>query len=989
MMRWKSPLLALCLALAMAGIASAQEFRGRINGTVSDNTGAVLPGVTVTVSSPALIQPQEQITGADGQFRFPALPPGVYAVDFELSGFQNVKREGVRVVINQTLTVDQQLQVATLQETVTVTGASPIVDTSTNTMGTNFTKELLTEIPNARDVWAAMAQAPGMQMTSYDVGGSRTGNQTGYRAYGLDDQNQTRMEGIDTTEATAANAGYFDFGSFEEFQVSGAGADASAYAGGAVLSISVKSGGDRFTGNFYYDYLDENTIADTNVPDYLRTANTPNEDGFFTRTPLSRGNPVQKQYDLNFNVGGPIWKQKMWFFTSWRLNDQYQYILGLGDQTQRSKLSNKYTLKGTLQLNRNNQVIGFINKREKLQDKRGINLTTPLSAAYYQSSRNYPWKFEWTSVLGGKAFLDVLAGDWYNFFPLRPVRDYGLYDGPWSPGRQDLGNLQFYDGGANNGYQDQKRFKPQFYASMSYFKDGWKGSHDMKGGYDWKRDRRYFFRDQPFDTFYRDTSTNPANLGAGISQVDIYNTANLPTNDVNYGSVWFNDTWKMTDRLTVNLGLRFEAYRDLYPEQEFAPNGLPQLANWPADYLPAERARYFGFIAPRTVEQTVVNDSKTFAPRVGFAYDLTGDNRTVLKAYYGQSRWNSADTLADQENPVGVAQLRYAFLPCTATRTTQCDLNGNGLLDSPFELGAFNSTQGGAGFVRVDRDLKRPVTNEISTSVEREIAGGLSGRASYVYKNYRNSWGEYDTIRGPQYNIPITITDPGPDNNLTTTDDNQTFQTFDRPAGLAQDRVYTNVPDADSSFHTIEFALNRRFANNWMVLTSFGYTWSNMLHEVTGYQRLLGQAAATANQNFLPVRRLFGDNGLETSTIYNYKAIGRYVAKWDIGMSGSWKFQSGQNYGRTLTFTFPNDGARTFRVEPIDARRFPNVSILDVRLDKSFRFGKIGKLTGQFDVFNIFNSGVPTNFRQTTVNFLEVTELLAPRVMRFGVRYDF
>ena len=119
-MRWKSPLLALCLALAMAGIASAQEFRGRINGTVSDNTGAVLPGVTVTVSSPALIQPQEQITGADGQFRFPALPPGVYAVDFELSGFQNVKREGVRVVINQTLTVDQQLQVATLQETVTV-----------------------------------------------------------------------------------------------------------------------------------------------------------------------------------------------------------------------------------------------------------------------------------------------------------------------------------------------------------------------------------------------------------------------------------------------------------------------------------------------------------------------------------------------------------------------------------------------------------------------------------------------------------------------------------------------------------------------------------------------------------------------------------------------------------------------------------------------------------------------------------------------------
>jgi hypothetical protein len=962
--------------------ANAQEFRGRINGTVTDDTGAVLPGVTVTVSSPALIQPQVQVTGAEGDFRFLALPPGVYTVDFELAGFQTVKREGVRVVINQTLTVDQQLQVATLQETVTVTGASPIVDTSTTQVGTNFTKELLTEIPNARDIWAAMAQAPGIQMTNYDVGGSNTGTQSGFRTYGFDTQNQTRMEGIDTTEGTAANAGYFDFGSFEEFQVGGAGADASAFAGGAVLSISVKSGGDRFSGNVYYDYLNEDTIAETNVPDYLQTANTPNEEGFFTRTPLRRGNPVQEQYDLNFNVGGPIWKQKAWFFFSYRLNDQYTYILGLGDQTQRSKLTNPYTLKGTFQLGRNNQLIGFFNKREKLQNTRDVSLTTPLSAAYYQSSRNYPMKVEWTSVLGSRAFLDVVAAQWYNFFPLRPVRDFGLYDGPWGPGRVDLGNSQIFDGGSNNGYQDQKRFKPQFYTTLSYFKDGWKGSHDFRVGYDWKRDRRNLFRDQPFDIWYRDTATNPAALGAGISQVDVYNTAVSGINDVNYHAAWVNDTWKLTDRLTLNLGLRFEAYRDGWPEQAFAPNGLPQLAAWPADYRPLELARYQSFIAPRTVEAVTVANTKTFAPRVGFAYDLTGDNRTVLKVGVGQSRWNSADTLADQENPVGIAQLRYAFLPCTATRTTQCDLNGNGFLDSPFELGTFNSTQGGAGFVRVDRNLTRPTSNELSVNLERELFSNFSGRATYVYKNMRNVWGEYDTIRGEAYTTPFTITDPGPDNNLATTGDNQTFQTFDRTA-VPQDRVYTNIPDANADFHTIEFAVNRRFANNWMVLSSFGYTWTTMLHDTTGYGRLTG------NQNFLPVRRLFGDNGIETSTTYNYKLIGRYVAKWDIGLSGSWKFQSGQNYGRTLNTTFPVDGARTYRVEPIDARRFPNVSIIDVRVDKSFRLGKFGRPTLQFDVFNLINSGVPTNFRLTTVNFLEVTQLLNPRVMRFGVRYDF
>src|ERR671910_383291 len=223
-------LLCLCVTLlSLAAPTFAQDFRGRINGTITDNTGAVLPGVTVTASSPALIQPQVQVTGADGSYRFLALPPGVYEIAYELAGFQTVKREGIRVVINQTLTVDQQLQVATLQETVTVTGESPIVDTTTTTMGTNFTKELLTEIPNARDIWAAMSQAPGLQMTSYDVGGSRTGTQTGFLTYGFGDQNQTKLEGIDTTESTGANAGYFDFGSFEEFQVGGAGNSAENY----------------------------------------------------------------------------------------------------------------------------------------------------------------------------------------------------------------------------------------------------------------------------------------------------------------------------------------------------------------------------------------------------------------------------------------------------------------------------------------------------------------------------------------------------------------------------------------------------------------------------------------------------------------------------------------------------------------------------------------------------------------------------------------
>jgi hypothetical protein len=971
--------LGLCLFVLSIAPALGQDFRGRVNGTVTDNTGAVLPGVSVTVSSPALIQPQTQVTGADGSYRFLALPPGVYDVAFELSGFQNTRREGVRVVINQTLTVDQQLNVATLQETVTVTGASPIVDTSTTQMGTNFTKELLTEIPNARDIWAAMSQAPGLQMTAFDVGGSNTGNQTGYRSYGFDTQNQTRMEGIDTTEGTAANAGYFDFGSFEEFQVGGAGADASAFAGGAVLSISVKSGGDRFNGSWYTDYVGEGQLTD-NVPDYLKTANTP-EDGLFSRNGLCfdrsgeticRGNAVKKQYDLNGDFGGPIVKQKAWFFTSWRLNDKYAYITGLGDTTEQSKLSNKYTFKGTFQVGRNNQIIGFLNKREKLQDKRGINLNTPLSAAYYQSSRNYPWKLEWTSVLGSRAFLDVLYGNWYNFFPLRPTRDFGLYDGEWTPPRQDTATQVWSSTGGNNGYQDQKRYKPQFYTTLSYFKDGWKGSHDMRFGFDWKRDRRSLFNDQPFDIWYRD------NNGA-LNSVDLYNSSVTGINDVVYTSGWINDTWKLTNRLTLNLGARFEAYRDEWPDQSLTPNGHPALAGW-------DDPRYTAHISAKDVSATTVANTKTISPKVGFAYDLTGDNRTVVKGFYGISRWNSADQLADQENPVGLAALRYAFVSCSATVTANCDLNGNRLVDSPAELGAYQTSTGGAGFVRVDRDLVRPTTHEISMNLEREITAGLSGRASYVYKNMRNVWGEIDVLREANYTVPFTITDPGRDRVAGTSDD-QSFQTMALAPGTGQDRTFTNVGErGNADFQNVEVAVNRRFSGRWMMLASYGMTWSTMPHTAAG--------ARYGNTTFpyRPADRLMGDDGVETSNLWNYKIVGRYVMPLDIGFSGSWKVQSGFNFGRTISVAMPVEGTRTIRVEPIDSNRYPSVSILDMRVDKTFDMGRAGRVTPQLDIFNVLNSGVPTTVRTTntaTAPFQEVTAILNPRVIRFGFRYNF
>ena len=377
-------------------------------------------------------------------------------------------------------------------------------------------------------------------------------------------------------------------------------------------------------------------------------------------------------------------------------------------------------------------------------------------------------------------------------------------------------------------------------------------------------------------------------------------------------------------------------------------------------------------------------NTTTLAPKVGFAYDLTGDNRTVLKGFIGQSRWNSADTLADQENPVGLAQLRYAFVSCAAGQTTGCDLNGDRLVSSPAELGAFQSTQGGGGFVRVDRDLTRPTSNEsLAEPRARDHAPACRAARHGSTRTCATCGAKSTSCATPATPCRSRFIDPGVDRVVGTADD-QTFQTLALAAGTGTDRVYTNATRDNADFHTMEFALNRRFSNKWMMLVVV------RLHLVDDAPR---RAAARARSSYRPFDLMFGDNGKETDTLWNYKIIGRYVMPWDIGFSGSWKVQSGFNYARTISVTMPVEGARTIRVEPIDSNRYPTRRDprLPPRQDVQLRQVRHGRRRCSTSSTSL-NSGVPTTVRTTntaTAPFNEVTAILNPRVIRFGVRFQF
>jgi len=199
------PVLVLVLVLGSVAAALGQTVStttGAINGKITDASGAVMPGVTVTITSPSMQGTRTDTTGADGIYRFSAIPPGDYTVRYELSGFETQIHEGLRVGLGFTATVNVELRVARLSESVTVSGQSPVVDVATTKTSTNFDAQQLASLPNARDFWSILAAAPAIQMQRIDVGGSAAGTQTGYSTYDTkSDQHRPMVEGIVNTEA--------------------------------------------------------------------------------------------------------------------------------------------------------------------------------------------------------------------------------------------------------------------------------------------------------------------------------------------------------------------------------------------------------------------------------------------------------------------------------------------------------------------------------------------------------------------------------------------------------------------------------------------------------------------------------------------------------------------------------------------------------------------------------------------------------------------
>ncbi len=319
---------ALVCLLLLAGLpAAAQVSTGEIFGKAADGTGAVLPGVSVTLSGSSLIQPLVAVTSETGAYRFPRIPIGTYTVSFEIAGFKKFVRSDVIIQAGFNAEINAKLEISTVQETVTVTGASPVVDTQSTTLSASFTKDALEKIPNARDPWVIVEQTPGMIMSGVNVGGNLSGQQTSFSAMGSGTNQQWNINGAVVSDIASGNSSptYYDFDSFEEIQITTAGADASQQGAGVQVNFITRSGSNKLTGFGRFYNTNDKCFGELghcqaiNVTDDLRNRGA------------AGGNPIQNIRDMGAQLGGPIVKNKAWFWGAMSRQDVRAGVVGFYD----------------------------------------------------------------------------------------------------------------------------------------------------------------------------------------------------------------------------------------------------------------------------------------------------------------------------------------------------------------------------------------------------------------------------------------------------------------------------------------------------------------------------------------------------------------------------------------------------------------------------------------------------------------------------------
>jgi carboxypeptidase family protein len=982
----------IAFVLLVPAIASAQA---SLAGVVRDESGGVLPGVTVEAASPALIEGLRSVTTDDqGRYRIEALRPGLYTLTFTLAGFSSFTRTGVEVPSDTVVTVNGEMKVGTLSESLTVSGQSPQVDVLQASRTQVLTRDVIDSLPVSRNVMSIGVLAAGVRPGTPDIGGSRMTEQVALRAHGLGGNDAEQLvEGMSIQSLEGASQSYFDDMLQTEITVMTSAIPADTSGGGIRLNSVLKDGGNIFSGATFLGFSSGDWQAE-NIDDELRSA----------PKSIRSANGIKHIHMFSASFGGPIVKNKLWFLTTMRHQSSDELVADVPVQivAPDGEVINSYidtyvrgpSLRLTWQATPNHKIAAFGSRWWKRKgkdfsagvDPRVGQFRDPTHAHHFAG--NVKWTWTPRSAFLVEAGYSMAAFDWLGGPAAGVQKERGTPEWYTQTRKTDtqrhIDPQCAYDTGCTQWgsllTQRQDNTRNVFDGRVSYVT----GTHNVKVGYsheigpDYRMDNEY-------------NGDIQLNYNAGrASTVTVYNTPLNAPGKVEYDAALFaQDSWTMR-RLTMNYGLRVEWFSV----------GMEETSSTGGRFVPA---RFF------PAQHGLIKWGPDYAPRLSAVYDLSGDGRTALKTSFSKyHRQYDADpflTYAD----AGLRNENRNWFDCalnaagTACSGVALPTNNDGIAQDS-EIGP--SPAGGTFGNRsgnLPGDLQRQYNLEYTAGVQHQVRPGLAVGAMFIKRWIHNIQMTDRTFISLSDYVPFevrmpAITDPAV---AAVLDPNEMITVYNLNAAknsvYGQGLIDRSSQQNQSLYTGFEASFSARLTGRG---TAFG-SWTAERNvsvfcesddnpngpPLTGGDLYQGRTVAEGG-------RFCDQRQFHMPFLHEFKLAGSYQIKYGIDIGAV--LQSYPGLERVITWQpaanlFPNGQrtqAQTIVLNEPGSLYGERWNQVDVNFKKNIRYGHGKVHTFQLDIFNVFNGNAIRTMTDTVGTSLgQVTAILPGRFPRLAYQF--
>lgn len=943
--------IVFALMLLTAGLSLGQQQAGNVVGRVTDSQGDPLPGVTVTLSG--IGAPQVFVTSTDGAYRFLGMAPGTYAISTQLEGFAPLQRNiqvnvGANTEINFTLGV-------TLQQAITVSAATPLIDIRDTGTSSTITEVELENVPSARDPWVVLQTVPGVLVDRVNVGGNKSGQQSYFIGKGVE-RHQTgwNLDGVNVTEmqATGTSNFYYDFDSFEEFSISTGGSDASVRTPGVQINMVTKRGTNEFIGSGRYFWTDESFQDDPKVPEEAVSY-------------LDQVNSINNIQDYGVEAGGPLLRDRLWLWGAYSENPID--VLVPGELFTQETILENWNAKLNAQLGAQNNASIYYMRSDKVVFGRGIGPSRPLEASQNQSGPGYVLKLEDTHQFSPRFYATLSLADIDNGYKLEPRN--GDVEAYWT--ESDIFPGDTFGTGWRRNYRYYEQNVPQESARIeasNFVKTG-RVDHELKWGFG--------YRDTPVESW----TIWPGNMTFGNfydgSALAALTRPGHPVYGADYTDLHVTDTL-LLGRLTVQGGLRYDLQRakngpSSTPANPVVPDLLPE-ASYPGD--------------ERSLEW------ETISPRIGATYDVGLQKRTVVRASYNRYVDQLGSSDVGSNNPFWTDQILYYYWE---------DLNGDRTVQRD-EIDFDSGLYAASGIDpdnpllspgRVDYDMDPTTTDEFILGAEREFLPGFVMGINYTYRFRENFvWNQFEKTKGGNDFYTQADYELNPTPATGTLPDGTPYSVpFYRLRSGRSNPIYfvtTNRPDYHQSYNGIELTAAKRMTS-WMI---------------RGNVTLADWEQSVGPEGFInPTPIISGDSctSCDGAAVASSSGADGYInSRWSASLNGVYQARYGIILGAAVIgregYIIPYyhqqriaGSNQQILIGEFDDNRLDDVFQLDFRVSKDFSLPGDVVMNLSADLFNATNERTVlwrTN-RVNTSSANRIAEIHSPRVWRFGARLKF